>query len=461
MPAERQPQSKAFNLGILTGGMNTALPPNLIADTEAQLIRNYEYDHGRLRTRGGYGSALITLDGDTIESFFYDKNTEAYILFGATPTVTTDTAKVYVAYVGGTVTNVGKLTGREIPCCVRFGANIIIASGGKLQYYSFTANTLTTISAGYLFDNIFVRDSRLLASQRGDDKMYCSSTGDATSSQAWVEDTNVASQMQWFEIGQLDGGDIITVLPLAGDLIVFKTSGRVYRISGHCPDYSVDEIGTDSHAVDYKRAFAVVGASILFVTDLGIRALETIQEYGNFSANETCYKINKNISSKIYNPKIWNLLTKRQAVTCPDSTNTKLMYVYQYDSDMAYELEFAGSINDMSETDNGVMLAIGASLYRWNFASSTDNGTAINSQIISKQYITPGRIITRYFDIFLETSATTGTMNIRCGPKSFNYSVIDKHRIKHFYGDLRAFEVEINCTVPHYINNFILYGIET
>ena len=36
MPAERQPQSKAFNLGILTGGMNTALPPNLIADTDAQ-----------------------------------------------------------------------------------------------------------------------------------------------------------------------------------------------------------------------------------------------------------------------------------------------------------------------------------------------------------------------------------------------------------------------------------------
>lgn len=461
MPAERQVQPKAYNLGLLTGGMNTALPPSMLGETEAQLIKNYEYDHGRLRTRGGYGQAVIALSGDTIESFFYDKNTGAFIIFGATPATETDFANVYIAYLNGTPTNLGKLTGRERPCCVRFGANIIIASGGKLQYYSFTTNTLTTVDSSLLFDNIFIRDMRLYASQRGDDKIYCSSTGDATSSEAWTEDTNIESQMQWVEVGGLDGGDIITMLPLAGDLIIFKTSGKVYRLSGHSTaDFAIDEIGNLSHAEDYQKSFGTVGSTIMFITDVGMRNLATVQEYGNFTTNETCYKINKNISATINKPKLWNLLTKRQAIIMPDSTNAKLVFVYQYDADMAYELEFAENIMDMAETSYGIAIAVGSGIYKWSFDYVKDNAADINAQIISRQFITPGKFITRFFDIFLESSATDGTLKIRCGPKSFNYSVVDKHRIKNFYSDLRTFEVETNSTAQHLVNNFILYAVE-
>lgn len=82
MPIERQEQLTAFSFSDYSGGVNVAQPPEQIAENEAELILNYEYDYNRLRTRGGTSAPLVTLEGeDVIESFFYDAATEAYILF--------------------------------------------------------------------------------------------------------------------------------------------------------------------------------------------------------------------------------------------------------------------------------------------------------------------------------------------------------------------------------------------
>lgn len=70
MPIERSEQLTTISFGDFTGGMNTAQPGSQIAENEAQLIENYEYDYNRLRTRGGLSAPLITLEGDEIESFF-------------------------------------------------------------------------------------------------------------------------------------------------------------------------------------------------------------------------------------------------------------------------------------------------------------------------------------------------------------------------------------------------------
>ena len=51
MPIERQEQMAAFNFSDYTGGMNTPQPPEQIAENEAELILNYEYDYNRHRTR--------------------------------------------------------------------------------------------------------------------------------------------------------------------------------------------------------------------------------------------------------------------------------------------------------------------------------------------------------------------------------------------------------------------------
>ena len=144
MPIERQEQLTAINFSDYSGGMNVAQPPEQIAENEAELIVNYEYDYNRLRTRGGTSAPLVTLtDTATLESFFYDAATEAYILFGSG--TEEEPGNVYITYLNDEPKLLGTLTGGERPVCCKFDNCIYIASGGKLQYFDY--ETLTTITS--------------------------------------------------------------------------------------------------------------------------------------------------------------------------------------------------------------------------------------------------------------------------------------------------------------------------
>lgn len=304
MPIERSEQLTAINFSDYTGGMNTAQPPGQIAENEAQLIENYEYDYNRLRTRGGISAPLITVDGDEIESFFYDKMTDGYLIFGSTPAEEESTAKIYFADVTNGVKEVGVLTGRSRPVCCKFGGDIFIASGGKLQVYDYEA--LTTIDGSYLCDNVFERFGRLVTTHRGDDNEYYSSVGDAKSEQAWEDISGDDSSAKFLEVGYKDDGDIITCLPMANDIIVFKTNGNIYSVSGEYPSWTISLIGIESGAEDVCQSIVSVGSSIAFVTQAGIRSLDAVQVYGNFQPNEVGYKINKSLANVIYKPMCWN-----------------------------------------------------------------------------------------------------------------------------------------------------------
>ena len=157
MPLERSGSLTAINFSDFTGGINTAQPAAHIAENEAQYIENYEYDYNRLRTRGGLSAPVITLEGDTIESFFYDQATGGFLIFGA-PSAE-GKAKIYFADASGVI-EVGTLAGYERPVCCKFGGDVFIASGGKLQVYDY--EKLTTIEGSYLCDNVFERMGRIV-----------------------------------------------------------------------------------------------------------------------------------------------------------------------------------------------------------------------------------------------------------------------------------------------------------
>nr|DAY12443.1 MAG TPA: stabilization protein [Caudoviricetes sp.] len=457
MPIERSEQLTTISFSDFTGGMNTAQPGSQIAENEAQLIENYEYDYNRLRTRGGLSAPLITLEGDEIESFFYDQMTNGYLIFGKTPEVEKQTAKIYFADITSGVKDVGTLTGRSRPVCCKFGGDIFIASGGKLQVYDF--ETLKIIDGSYLCDNVFERYGKLVTTMAGDDNLRYSSVGDAKSEEAWVEKVKDDSSAKWLEVGYKDDGDIITCLPMANDIIVFKDNGMIYSVSGEYPAWNVSLLGQKSDAERVRQSIVTVGSSIAFITKAGIRSLDAVQVYGNFQINEIGYKINKAIAADVHTPLCWNLIRKRQLVISPNIESRNKLFVYQYNMTAGYVLTFPEPILDMADTTDGVVLAIGNRLHRWSFEFDTDNGLPIETKVMTRQVLTGNNIITRRFDVFVESNKE-GNLEIDLLGKTVKYSVQDKRRIKHFYSQSRGFELCIRCDTPHILNYLRLYAME-
>lgn len=453
MPIEREQQMTAYNFSDFSGGMNTAQPPEQIADNEAELIMNYEYDYNRLRTRGGTSASLVSVD-DSIKSFYYDAATEAYLLFGAG----TDKVKgnIYLAYIGEPATLVGQLTGNERPVCCKFDGCIYIASGDKLQYFDY--EQLFTVESSKLCDNVFERFGRLVTTHRGDDNLYYSATGDAKSEDAWKEDSNVDSSSKWLEVGYKDDGDIITCKPMANDLLVFKTNGRIYSVSGEYPAWNVSQVGEKSYAEDIQKSIEIVGDSVAFITRNGIRSVDTVQTYGNFTMNEIGYKFNKSLTANISNPTCWNAVSKRQLIIRPSSSNKKLLFIYQYNMMAGYELEFPFDIDDMAETSNGIIILSGNALYRWSFDYSTDNGQPIKTKLVTRRLTTAVAFYTRKYDIQIEGDVS-GVVNLTAGKQSWKHLLKKPRRLKYLYDTLNSLQLTLSSESQHTITTIVLYTV--
>lgn len=453
MPIEREQQMTACNFSDFSGGMNTAQPPEQIADNEAELIMNYEYDYNRLRTRGGTSASLVSVD-DSIKSFYYDAATEAYLLFGAG----TDKVKgnIYLAYIGEPATLVGQLTGNERPVCCKFDGCIYIASGDKLQYYDY--EQLFTVESSKLCDNVFERLGRLVTTHRGDDNLYYSATGDAKSKDAWTDNSNDDSSSKWLEVGYKDDGDIITCKPMANDLLVFKTNGRIYSVSGEYPAWNVSQVGEKSYAEDIQKSIEIVGDSVAFITRNGIRSVDTVQTYGNFTMNEIGYKFNKSLTANISNPMCWNAVSKRQLIIRPSSSNKKLLFIYQYNMMAGYELEFPFDIDDMAETSNGIIILSGNALYRWSFEYSTDNGQPIKTKLVTRRLTTAVAFYTRKYDIQIEGDVS-GVVNLTAGKQSWKHLLKKPRRLKYLYDTINSLQLTLSSESQHTITTIVLYTV--
>lgn len=447
MPIERQGQMLSLAFGNATGGMNTALPATQLAENEVQWLENYEYDYNLLKTRGGLSVPIVTLDED-INNFYYDQVNGSFLVY-------TVGRKIYHVE-GGNTKLVGTLNGDEDAVTCKFGNEFFIASGDKLQVYD--GSELLVIEGSYLCDNVFERTGRLVTTHRGDDNLYFSSVGDAKSEVAWIEDSNDDSTAKWVEIGYKDDGDIITCKPLAQDLLIFKTNGRIYSLSGDFPNWVVQQVGEGSMAEDRLRSIEIVGDSVGFITKAGIRDVSTVQSYGNFQLGEVGYKINKTISQNVFEPTCWNIISKRQLIIAPNRNDMSTLFVYQYNMQAGYVLTFPYPIVDMADTLSGVVVAIGKSLHRWGFEYPTDNGLLIQSKLRSRTVQTVNKFFTRKWDIDI-SGGENATVLFSCGKQSWLFKVKDKRKVKHIYDTLDSLTLDINSIYPHTINNVVLYSL--
>ena len=451
MPLERN-ELQMVNFADFSGGMNVSVAPQFLAENEYQLIKNFEYDFNRLVTRGGLSESLADYPSE-IKSIFYDEGTRTFLVF-------LKDGSIYEEDFATVHNKVGVLSGSEIPCCCSFDSKVFIASGGLLQYFDYLEHKVETIGGSRICDLVFERFGRLVISHKGEDNLYYSSVGDAISDEAWVDDTNVDSSSKWLEIGYKDNGDIVKVLPIAGDIAVFKSNGNVYMVSGEYPSWTVQLVGKNTDVMN-AESITNLGSTIAWVTSKGLKSLEAVQLYGNFTVNELGRKINKLIEQRVTDAsKVFNIQRKRQLlIQLNGEDESNKLLCYQYDLGAGLEFEFALPIADVIDTQDDVIVASGSTLHRWSFDYEDDNGEPIVQELVTREYSSTRQLFTRMVDLGIN-GVLGGVIDIRWANKSVKYIVKKARRVLNVFSACRQSALTLKATNKTELEYIKLYFFE-
>jgi hypothetical protein len=450
---ERNGQLQAVEFSDFTGGINSSVAPQLLAPNEYLQIKNFEYLQNRLVTRGGLSEALSTYEED-IKTFFYDDSTNEYLV------VLTDKS-VYEDNLVDAPVLAGELTGTAMPHFCRFDGKIFIASGGKLQYFDYTSQELTTITASKLCDFVFERFGRLVTTHTGDDNLYYSAVGDPYET-GWTDDSNDDSTAKFVEIGYKDDGDILKVMPISGDIAIFKTNGRIYSLSGEYPNWTVQMVADQADAIS-ADGIADVNGMVAFMTLAGLKSLGSTNTYGNFAINtEFSRKFNLSlISGTVYNPKVLYINRKSQLMICPDTSTDsgkQKWYCYQNGLGSCIYFEFALPITEMQDTKDDVIIASGKSLYRWSMQYNSDNGTPIDQFIETREFASSRRLFTRMIDVGIKGSPTLAPVYLNWANKKLKYLLGNRRNEKYAFSVCRQDTLKIS-TQANIIVDFIKFYV--
>lgn len=139
--------------------------------------------------------------------------------------------------------NIGALSGTQEPVATTWGdtqIELLIASGGNLQHWDGT--NFATISASPVCNIVTKRDSRVVVTGNNGSTITMSGTSDPYN---WTIDGTgwTDSDAIWVNVGDKSGGYINAMCTLSKDLVVFKTDGSVYRLTGSYPDWSCLQCG--------------------------------------------------------------------------------------------------------------------------------------------------------------------------------------------------------------------------
>lgn len=406
-------------LSPLTGGLNLALPPEQIGDNEMQECQNmwYERDSQRLVGRGGL--ELIGTYEDAVKSLFYDIESNSSFVFLAnrkaynTLLSNTETGRKYLGYVSG--------TGRA-KCC-KFGSDLFIASGDLLQYYDFgiSSDKLVTVQNSPNSDLLFYRFGRLASIKVGNSsRITFSSTGDAKSDVAWTENAGDASYMQFLDVGDKDNGSIMDVVPLATDMIVFKSSGKAYQFAGDAtPEtWTVYNVANVTDLTSQFRAgdcATNIGNEVVFLSLRGLKTLSATQDYGNIAAGDIGAKFNKLLTRNQYEPELYDM-RRHKTLMIRVTTDKKTWVAFNYALNAATVIKFGLEVETILETKDDVFVASSNKIYRWTDEATTDNGKSIEYIVKPRDVIGSDELLVKAIDTKF-SSDHAGTVKVSIGDR--------------------------------------------
>lgn len=397
-------QSQRIVFNNLIGGVNTSDAPERIPETDMQVCKNFIYDNMRLRGRGGIKPVPFTLSDD-VRAIYHDTDTNILFIF-------LNDQSFYRWTVGQPPQYVGKVNGIKTPMCAKYMDKLWIASGGQLQSYDYTR--LQTITSSPNCDICYQRLSRLLISLTGSDRVYFSAIGDPTD---WTNITDsakgtVASSAQWIDIGYGDSGDIESIVPLANDLIFFKSNGNVYQLQSDREPTSwvvPPAIVTGSDSIG-KHTATNIGAGVVFLSRRGLKSLETVMDYGNIKPQDIGDKFRSLITNDMWEPEIVNM--RRHGWLMIRTTSNKRKWVcYNYLLNAATTIEFSVEIEGIIETVGEVYVYSGNRIYLWDAENIDDDGVPIEFELKPRDIISSDEMLVKSVDTkFSDTELGTVTV---------------------------------------------------
>ena len=399
-----------LELKDFTGGLNFTVPPENLKPNELWMAKNVEYDPrtGVLRRRPALRAVFDA--GVQIDSLYYSKLLNRFLFTSGQTLYEWDGISTAPA-------TVGTLSGAKRPKYAVFGNKLLIASGGNLQTYD--GVNFTTVTNSPLCDGVLVRSGRVVLWREGSDRLDFSGIGDETN---W-NFAGTDGDAQYVEIGYKDGGDIVTVIPLSKDLIVFKNNGRVYRLVGNYPSWAVYEVSRNALAVNRDCAEQVLN-DIVFLDIAGLRSLATVLEYGEVKQFELGRKVNPIIVPEI-SPEIarmWHVYKKNQIWV--RTANTQAVWVYHYPFKAWTYFSFFHDINDVAIKENDVYVASGTKIFILDHQENKDDGQVVVQGVVAtKRFVSRKRAFTLTKYGCSTTAYTQGEITLQVGKAISNFQV--------------------------------------
>ncbi len=416
-----------------TGGINVVRYGEQIAENEMQVCENFIYERDSLKLvgRGGLSEPLFSFGADVI-GLYHDADSNTRFVFLADQTVWN--------VKGNTVRKIGDLTGKQMPVCCKFQNKLWIASGGKLQYTDYT--DIYTVTGSYDCDIVFERFGRLAVTKAGQDNIYYSAVGDGTN---WEDITNDDSSSKWLEVGYGDSGDIIAVVPLSADLMILKSNGNIYQLTGDRDwnTWTVNRIATGTAPVGMNCAINI-GQEVVYMSQSGMKMLSTTMDYGNIATQTIGDKFNRLLTKSQYEPKLHHLRKLRTVLIQPTSDRSYIVAV-NYALQAATVLRFSVPVSSVTETnDEDIYLASGRHLYHWDNEFTTDNGEDITYKLKLKDTIGANKLLVKSVDTMFH-SKQNGTATVKVNHMTIEVPINDRQKKRCNHSTARI-EVDIEST---------------
>lgn len=279
----KHPNQQTVEFKDFSGGLNTSLADEAIAQNELARAYNVELDRntGLLRTVQGVKRILFDTS-KTFNHLGYDGIENKFVLVDSDRKVYTidslDSPELVLK---------GTLTGTKSPSFTEWEDGLLIASGGKLQYLH--GGTLETIDESPTANGVYVQAGRVVIFN-GDEVRF-SGVGDE---HEWTVDTNDPSKSQWLQIGYKDGGKVIGLCSFLSDMAIFKDNGHAYHLNGTFPDWQLVPMG---RKIDCRNetSYCDIANHILVLGKNSFQSISPTNEYGDMRADDIGLKVHDEI----------------------------------------------------------------------------------------------------------------------------------------------------------------------
>ena len=320
-----QQKTSTVTISDFSGGVNLADSPLSLKPNQLIEMTNWQY--------APTGSGIEVRDGAKLMTTNVGSAVPLYSkveLLGSDDTgiLFSTGGAAYSSTTAGVVSSIGALTGESVPVIEPWGdplTGYLTASGGKLQYI--LSGEISTVDTSPDCDIVSKIGGRVVISGSDGARVYFSGIGDHTN---WVidSDTWTDADALWVDIGYKSGGNISALTKIDKDLVIFKTDGIVYKLTGDYPDWHIFEVG---HNVKNVNPFSAVqyGNDVVFIDEhYGIHMLSLISDFGDMKVSRFGREVNTQFLKELGNgARVWNVMSRGELWAKP-ANGSKKIYVY-------------------------------------------------------------------------------------------------------------------------------------